>query len=80
MKVGDNVAKISNLGTIVGVDTDGNPIVQTRSRYEFDDQTYYFESVPVDNLIVVDLTPADDDLIPEREAGEIVTEDDLNDW
>jgi hypothetical protein len=60
MNVGNKVVHINTVGTIVGVSTAGNPVV------EWDEGTY--EEEITEDLIVVELPSPTDELDPAKEV------------
>ena len=62
MNVGDTVVSVLSVGTIVGVASTGNPVVEWAGTYT------EFEEIAAEDLIVVELPKPTDELDPSKDT------------
>jgi len=62
MNVGDKVVSVTSIGTIIGVSSSGNPVVEWSGTYTD------FEELAPEDLIVVELPKPSEELDPTKEV------------
>jgi len=62
MNVGDTVVSLTSVGTIVGVASSGNPVVEWAGTYT------EFEELAPEDLIIVELPKPTDELDPSKDT------------